>query len=249
MRSSPVRCPVPKGMACKRWGSTGSRSISACTFTSSEITTTASAVRGARSERFAVQPAILPVLVVGAVPVGDQIVDRHDDTVGHGPPPVHREPLVRLHHPVGHVAMPEPFQRVEVDGTGDDLGHRQGLGRVRRECRTGAPPRPRARRRAGSGPPRWPGSRPGCPFRAGPGRTRRRRHADPAPWSGPNRGRAPAEPWSSSPRGRRTPPRSDRTCESSAALSGSRSSSVPILAVRPRRPGDGRRRSSRRGGG
>ena len=124
-----MRCSVPKGMACRRCGSTGSRSISTCNFTSSEMITTASA--SAAPDRSASRyTSHSAVLVVRAVPVGDEVEDGHDDAVGDGPPPVDREPVVRLHHPVGHVAMPDTFQRVEVDGTSDDLGHGQGSGRV-----------------------------------------------------------------------------------------------------------------------
>ena len=80
-------------------------------------------IRGALTKRIPVSQPLLGVLVVGAVPVCNEVQDRHDDAIGNSPPQVYREPLVGLHHPMGYVAMAQPFQRIEVDGAGNDLGH------------------------------------------------------------------------------------------------------------------------------
>ena len=88
-----------------------------CTFTSSEMTTTASAPAAPTRSASRYSSHFCRVLVVGAVPVCDQIEDRHDHAIGDRAPTVDGEPLVRLHHPVRDIAVIETFEGVEVDDT------------------------------------------------------------------------------------------------------------------------------------
>ena len=87
--------------------------------------------RDTGAERLPVHEPFESVLVVGAIPIGNEVEKGHDHALGDRPPEVNGEPPVRLHQTVCHVASVESLQRLEVHNSGRHFGERQDASGVR----------------------------------------------------------------------------------------------------------------------